>query len=305
MNCPTYLIAAFALVLASCGSDSQVKQADYRHVYDRAIELTKNSLKYPDNATYPVFDSVTITAKSTDTVTIVFNVLASNAMGVKSKAETNIVFKLDSCAHIISGWVVNDMLLSADPIGKPCSPAAIKAWEEDRLAKAAEEVRLQRLARRAQAAEDSARFGFAKITGQKISGSHKYRGKTKVSWTPLTGLLENVRKEAKKQMLTDAALQAKLNTYYDGFQGGFIYLDIERLTIGAGNLELFTVVVQDSTGAEVYREKLKDEIPDYRSGDWTNLAIVAPDHYLRPPFNVFVIDQIEDEPLNFLINADQ
>lgn len=303
MKFPTVVLCAVALALTACSSDSEKTQVNYQQVYARAIELTKNALKYPDDATFPIFDSVTIAAKSKDTVSIVFNVLAANGRGIRSKAETQLTFKIDSCAHLISGWVVDDVYLDPDPVGRPCSPAAVKAWEDRLLAEAAAEAEALRVARKAQAVEDSARFGIAPVIGQRISGSHKYGGKTKVSWTPLSGIVEDTRKDAIKKMQPEAELQARLDMQYNNLQGGHIRLDIERSTIGAANMKYFTIVVQDSTGAEILRRKLDSAIPNHSSGDWWNLSIIGVGPYLRPPFNIFIIDEFEEQPFNFLISA--
>jgi len=303
MKSPTAFLTSIAFLLTACGNESKKEKPDYRQVYDRAVELTKKSLKYPDDATFPTFDSVTITPKSQDTVAIFFNVLAANGMGVRSKAETRLVFKVDSCAHLLSGWVVDDVFVSPDPEGRPCNPVAIKAWEDEKRARAAEEARVMRTARKAQVVEDSARYGWKEIVGKRVEGSHKYGGKTNVSWTPLAGLLEDARKDAKKRMQPENELQAVLDSYYDVIQGGQIRVDIERSTIGAANWKYFTIVVQDSTGAEVLRKKLESDVPEYSSGDWWNITLVNLEPYVRPPFNVFVIDELEDAPFNFLVDA--
>ncbi|MFN8351338.1 MAG: hypothetical protein U0U25_07725 [Flavobacteriales bacterium] len=302
MRTSIIVLATTAILLVACGTGSKKETTDYRPVFDRAVELTKNALKYPDDATFPVFDSVNITA-SGDTVKIRFHVLAANGLGVRSKAETKLTFKVDSCAHLLSGWVVDNVFVDPDPVGRPCSPAAIKAWEDKLLAQALEEARARRQAQKAQVAEDSARFGTDEIVGKKISGSHKYGGQTKVTWTPLVGLLEQARKDAAKRMQPEADLQALLSSYYGSSQGGRIRIDIERSTIGAANWKFFTVVLQDSTGAEVFRKELDSDIPEYSSGDWWNIELVNVDAYVRPPFNVFVIDQLEDAPFNFRVEA--
>ncbi|HRH71334.1 MAG TPA: hypothetical protein PLB89_17665 [Flavobacteriales bacterium] len=298
----TIVLATTALLLVACSTKPGKEKPDYRQVYNRAVELTKNSLKYPDDATFPIFDSVDITATG-DTVKINFHVLAANGMGVRSKAETKLTFKVDSCAHLLSGWVVDDVMVDPDPVGRPCSPAAIKAWEDKLLAQALEDARVRRQVQRAKVVEDSARFGSNAIVGQKISGSHKYGGKTKVTWTPLVGLLEEARKDAAKQMQPDAELQTVLSSYYAVSEGGRIRIDIERSTIGAANWEYFTIVVQDSTGSEIFRKALDSDVPEYSSGDWWNINLVNIPGYVRPPFNVFVIDQLEDAPFNFRIEA--
>jgi hypothetical protein len=298
----TIVLATTAVVFAACSNKSKKEGHDYRQVYDRAVELTKSSLKYPDGASFPPIDSVTIAALG-DTVSITFDVLAVNGMGVRSKALTSLIFKVDSCAHLLSGWVVDNVVLDPDPIGRPCSPSAIAAWEDERRAQRAEEARVRQVALKARVAEDSARFGSKAIPGQKISGSHKYGGSTKVTWTPLVGLLEEARKDAEKQMQPDSELQALLSAYYGSSQGGRIRIDIERSTVGAANWEYFTVVVQDSTGAEVLRKNLDRDTPRYSSGDWWNIEHVNVPPYLRPPFSVFVIDQLEDAPFAFRVEA--
>lgn len=300
MKLHTIALSVASMLIAACGNNVKKGKPDYRAVYDRAVDLTKDALKYPDDATFPAFDSVDITATG-DTVKIRFHVLAANGLGVRSKAETKLTFKVDSCAHLLSGWVVDDRFVDPDPVGRPCSPAAIKAWEDKLLEQALDDARARRQARRAQVAEDSVRFGPDVIVGKRISGSHKYGGRTKVTWRPLVGLLQEARKEAAKQMQPEAELQALLNSYYEVSQGGQIRIDIERSTIEAANWKFFTVVVQDSTGAEVFRENLDSNIPEYSSGDWWNITLVNVDPYVRPPFNVFVIDQLEDAPFNFRI----
>lgn len=291
-----FRLALIALLFVACGKQSRNERAEYRQVYDRAVELTRRSLKYPDDATFPVFDSVNITS-SGDTVTVAFHVLAANGLGVRSKVETELTFLIDSCAHLLSGWVVDDVFVDPDPIGRPCSPAAIKAWEAKRVAQALEEARARSQAMRERIAEDSARFGPKAIVGKMISGSHRYGGRTKVTWTPLVGLLQEARKDAAKQMLPEA----DLGPIYQSAQGGEIRIEIERITLQSAKWEFFSVVVQDSTGAELLRKSLNDNLltPFYSSGKWVNIDLTNVAPYVRPPFNVFVIDQVEDATFNF------
>ena len=138
-----------------------------------------------------------------------------------------------------------------------------------------------------------------------FEGKHKYGGYTKVSYMNTLQLLTNARKTSIKEMWNSEKLESKIINYKNYCRGGQLRIDIGRPTIGAANTEMFTIIIKDSADIEIFRQDLDSNIPETPSADdnWWNIEIINLEKKIRPPFNVYVVDRLQDYPFKFLISA--
>jgi hypothetical protein len=125
------------------------------------------------------------------------------------------------------------------------------------------------------------------------SGGYGY---THIAYKDTMFLLREVEQQAANEMWTKARKDEKLQ-FLKYAKGGMLELYIGRLTIGSGNLEYFTVVIQDESGNEIFRKELEEDIPEVPGSDrlWWNIKTIVITEQLNPPFNVYVIDELDDE----------
>lgn len=279
---------------SSKNSDLATKANRTHEAFDRAIRETKKALKYPETAVLPPFDSATI-FQTGDTIYVTFNFLAANGFGVKSKLNTTLTFLSDSCLRVLHGLIADDILAKPDPIDEPCDPEARRALYASR-----------RAAMKREYLEDSVFFLSRSIKIDRIEGKAKYGGFTRVEWTPLPLMIQMERDEAKKTMKPSESTEAVVEAYKASARGGRIQLNVERITIGAANNDNFTIIVHDSTGAEVHREALESEVANSsHNGNWWNLDLITVTERIRPPFDIYIVDAVEEQAYRFKVVAAQ
>jgi hypothetical protein len=156
---------------------------------------------------------------------------------------------------------------------------------------------------RAQIVQDSIEDSQIKgYSVKRLSGKHKYGGKTTIEYESLNQILAELEKDSKKEMWTPREKRDNIKNHKEWYPGGRIRLNIERLTIGSANTEWFTIVLKDTAEKEVYRVKLGDdtpEVPSYGSDYWWNIAHIGIEKRIRAPFFVYVIERGKDEPFKF------
>ncbi len=151
---------------------------------------------------------------------------------------------------------------------------------------------------------DSVFYSGKKIRVKRLSGTHKYGGKTEVSFKPVCTMVTEERKYAKSKMRPQSELEAIVEAYISEGVSGEVRLDVTRTTIGSANLDNFTVIVHDSTDQEVFRKALDSDIPEYGSNDdWWNIRLQNINAPVRTPFYVYIVDQLEDAPFKFEVTA--
>lgn len=141
---------------------------------------------------------------------------------------------------------------------------------------------------------------------KKISGNHKYGGKTKIKYTSLSQMISDLEKKAEKEMTSKEDLKYDIDLYKRTSFGGQIRLDIDRGTIGAADTEGFTIIVKDiNDEKELFRQKLGSKTPNYYSSrdDWWNIALINFDKRIKAPFHVYVIDPITSDNHKFEVSA--
>ena len=146
---------------------------------------------------------------------------------------------------------------------------------------------------------------IAKYDVKLLSGKPKYRGKTIIFYLNTLQQINIAKKKGEKQMWTPTKLQNHIDNYKDFAIGGIINIDIERITIDAANMKMFTIIIKDTAGVELFRKELESSIADVPMGgsDWSNLDIIEIGKKIRPPFDIFVIDKMEDLPFKFRVSV--
>ena len=120
------LIAA-AILLTACGKHHS--QA-HEMAFERAMQETRHALNYPDATEWPTIEDAHITEKH-DTITVMFTVMASNGFGVKSSEMTLLDFRVDSCAHLLNGFIAGGLRPHPDLPGRPCDFVSALDWDQD------------------------------------------------------------------------------------------------------------------------------------------------------------------------------
>lgn len=141
---------------------------------------------------------------------------------------------------------------------------------------------------------------------KKISGNHKYGGKTKIKYTSLSQMISDLEKKAEKEMTSKEDLKYDIDLYKETSFGGQIRLDIDRGTIGAADTEYFTIIIKDINDEnELFRQKLGSRTPNYYSSrdDWWNIAIVSLKERIKAPFYVYVVDGLTSDNHKFEVSA--
>lgn len=140
---------------------------------------------------------------------------------------------------------------------------------------------------------------------KKLSGNHKYGGKTKVEYKSLWQVISEDIKKSDKEMQTKEEKESRISFDKKEYFGGQIRIDIERGTIGSANTEMFSVIIKDSSETEVFRTKLGSDIPNYSSSSdaWWNISIIGIDKKIKTPFYIYIVDKLEDEPFKFEVNS--
>ena len=179
--------------------------------------------------------------------------------------------------------------------------------EQEREAKAIEREIQDSIAKQEKIAQEYQKDSLeqSKIVSysvNKISGSHKYGGITKIQYQNFVQLMKDELEEAKKQMKPDSEVQ-EIVSLIKSDCAGRIRLDVTRNTIGSANLEYFTIIVKDKNDKEIYRKELEDEIPNpsYGSDDWWNIGIESIPNMKNQEFYVYIVDELDDAVHKFKV----
>jgi hypothetical protein len=137
MKTTTLLLCIIAL--SACGT----KHSDAeRRVYERTASEARMMLRYPASSRIPPIDSVRLKTKG-DSIFITMEVQASNAFGALSPQTIVFDFKVDTCEHLVGGYVFSDKphAVEPDPADRPCSEPALRKWEVEQSVKDIEEFK--------------------------------------------------------------------------------------------------------------------------------------------------------------------
>ena len=77
----------------------------------------------------------------------------------------------------------------------------------------------------------------------RVEGKNDSYGMTNIGYETLAQLKANVEKDAEKEMWTEEKKKKEIDFYNRVALGGLIHLYLTRLTIGAANTEMFTIIV--------------------------------------------------------------
>jgi len=183
----------------------------------------------------------------------------------------------------------------------PTDPVVLKAAAAKDSIKKAEAAELELFR------QDSIESSKIKsYTVKKISGKQKYSGeKTSIKYNSFNQEIKSIKERADKEMWTKEKLESTITELKQLSIGGTIQLDIERLTIASANTEYFSVIVKDSNDTEIYREDLKNSIPNTPSGseNWWNIATVFVPKRIKAPFYIYVVDKLDGTPFKYQVTA--
>lgn len=109
-------------------------------------------------------------------------------------------------------------------------------------------------------------------------------------------MIAKARQRGEKEMLSQEEIQKDIDAYKS--IGGTIILYVGRLTIGSANTDNFLIVIQDDNGNELARQNLKSDIPETPGSDrlwWNTGTMILENPEIIPPFNVYVVDRLDDK----------
>lgn len=135
-----------------------------------------------------------------------------------------------------------------------------------------------------------------------VEGKHKYSDeKTKVEYRSLYTEIEDMKKQAAKEMWTEEKLKTTVDAYKKSAKGGVISIRIDRLTIESANPEMLTVIVKDSQDKEISREEMRSSVADHSSSTdmWYNFTTSFIPYRVKAPFFIYVVDKLQDVPLKY------
>lgn len=133
----------------------------------------------------------------------------------------------------------------------------------------------------------------------RIEGKNDMSGVTNVGYKSLDQLIAKVKIDSEKQMWTKEKEAEKIKIYEDIAQGGVIDLYLKRLSIGAANTEMFTLIIKDSNEEELYREELDDSIPNPEGSYWWNYAGIYIPKKIKGKIYIYIIDKLNSENPRF------
>jgi hypothetical protein len=132
----------------------------------------------------------------------------------------------------------------------------------------------------------------------------KQYSKTTLEYETLWDIINQFAEKSKKEMWEPEKFGEKINPIKNIAKGGVLTLRISRINIDAGNTELFTVIVKDTSDNELYRQALDSDVPEVPGSDdlWWNIATIPLPKKIQTPFYVYVIDKFADNPFKFIIS---
>jgi hypothetical protein len=129
----------------------------------------------------------------------------------------------------------------------------------------------------------------------RLEGKNDIGGLTNVGYETIEQIIAGVEKDASSEMWTVERKNKTIESYRKFSAGGMIHLYLTRLTIDAANTEIFTVIIQDSSGTEIMRKELSSKIPSVPSSNsdyWSNYTTVFLDKEIKGVFYIYVIDRL-------------
>jgi hypothetical protein len=144
--------------------------------------------------------------------------------------------------------------------------------------------------------------GCASFTGPSSTTSYGIFGQsTSIKYISYEDLVAETDKKAETGLWSQERKQKGLDEIP---LGGYIRLDVVRLSIGAADTENFEIIVFKD-GKELYRAVGRHSIPHHSvSGGhttWWNIDMFPLAAKIEKPFDVYIIDAVENKRLDFKI----
>lgn len=116
---------------------------------------------------------------------------------------------------------------------------------------------------------------------------------TELSFISHAEELQRVEKDAKLAMLAPEELEKQKAALS---KGGYLALTVYRATVSTGNMENFTVIIQDEGGKDLLRQDFKASVPKVGSNSlgsyFYNTGVMLLDEPLPALTNVYIIDKL-------------
>ena len=118
---------------------------------------------------------------------------------------------------------------------------------------------------------------------------------SRVEYKSYKVLYNELQSKATLQMWDKNRIETETNQLPSG---GYIIVNITGITIDAANTEWWEYVIQTIDGQEIKREKGKRNTPQFTTSQygttWWNIDLVSLDDKVEEPFQVYVIDKLQN-----------
>lgn len=147
--------------------------------------------------------------------------------------------------------------------------------------------------------EDQEVFNVTKNTELAFAGIHTY---CQLQYINGAEVVADIKKNGELKMLSKEDIEKQIEDFGNA---GMFMITIKRTTIEAARLDWFTIVVQDKTGAELFRGKPEGRgIPKYSGSPaphYYNIGSVRVDETFKEEVKVFVVDELKGIRHEYLI----
>ncbi len=136
----------------------------------------------------------------------------------------------------------------------------------------------------------------------RLEGKNDKRGITNIGYRTLKQVLKDIKTLSENEMWTSEKKERELTTHETIAAGGMIDLYITRQTINEANTDVFTVIINDENGKEVFRKVLKDDIPEAPSSAnsfWWNYTSIPIKPLLNGKYHIYIIDKLGGDNTKF------
>ena len=106
--------------------------------------------------------------------------------------------------------------------------------------------------------------------------------------------LADLEKKASVQMWAEEDKKQKIESLTKYGKGGSIGVKTFASSLDEAKVDNFTMIVQDMDGKELYRSKLKEEVPSYSvvswSTSWGSFAVEYLPENIKTPFRLYLVN---------------
>lgn len=132
------------------------------------------------------------------------------------------------------------------------------------------------------------------IKALRVEGENNIEGTTNIGFEPLDAILKRIDKRAKDEMWTEEKRAQFIKTFKDSASFGQVVAYVNRTTYIAANADNFTIILQDSTGKELFRKTLEPQLAKVPviGPMWWNILEIPINVPTGRRFSVYLVDAI-------------